>query len=396
MKASNARPARAAGRALACALACRVAGARAGSAPHRGAGAARDWLALARRATTCGEPTRRRRKRFREGDVRGASGPGRASRGRAAVRRGASSARCIGTQSPPDTPGSPDGRLRGRRVPHGVRRSAPTAPRRHARARGRRQVAGGRLLDALMRRVPAPERDRRRSRKFACPACGGEAIWNPAKQKLVCPFCGTESPAKLDDGTGDDRRARSRRGAARHRRRGARLEGGQAQVKCQSCNAISVFDPEAAGAELRVLRLGAARPVRGDEARVPPGERAAVRDQRAERARPHPPVVRQAVARAQRAQAPRADRHGEGHLPAVLDVRRAGATRSGPRKRATTTTRRRRTPRAARRARGRCGTCAGSRPPARCRTSSTTTSCARRSACIPACCAGSSRFPRRR
>jgi len=34
--------------------------------------------------------------------------------------------------------------------------------------------------------------------KFACPACGGEANWNAAKQKLVCPFCGTESPAKLD------------------------------------------------------------------------------------------------------------------------------------------------------------------------------------------------------
>ena len=35
----------------------------------------------------------------------------------------------------------------------------------------------------------------------------------------------------------------------------------------------------AAGAELRVLRLGAARAVRGDEARVPPGERAAVQGQ---------------------------------------------------------------------------------------------------------------------
>ena len=38
--------------------------------------------------------------------------------------------------------------------------------------------------------------------KFACPACGGQAVWNPAKQKLICPFCGTESPAKLDVTTG--------------------------------------------------------------------------------------------------------------------------------------------------------------------------------------------------
>lgn len=77
--------------------------------------------------------------------------------------------------------------------------------------------------------------------KFSCPACGGEANWNPAKQKLVCPFCGTESPAKLDAtgkivehdlvaalrGIGDDRRG---------------WQSDRRQVKCQSCNAISVLD----------------------------------------------------------------------------------------------------------------------------------------------------------
>ena len=51
-------------------------------------------------------------------------------------------------------------------------------------------------------------------------------------------------------------------------------------MKCQSCQAISVLDPDAAGAELRVLRLGAARALRGDEARVPARERAAVQGQR--------------------------------------------------------------------------------------------------------------------
>jgi len=34
--------------------------------------------------------------------------------------------------------------------------------------------------------------------KFACPACGGEAQWNPGKQALVCPFCGTTSPAQIN------------------------------------------------------------------------------------------------------------------------------------------------------------------------------------------------------
>jgi predicted RNA-binding Zn-ribbon protein involved in translation (DUF1610 family) len=79
--------------------------------------------------------------------------------------------------------------------------------------------------------------------KFACPACGGEAIWNPAKQRLACPFCGTESPASLDAtgaivehdlvsalrGIGDDARG---------------WQAERRQVKCQSCNAISVLDPK--------------------------------------------------------------------------------------------------------------------------------------------------------
>jgi hypothetical protein len=82
--------------------------------------------------------------------------------------------------------------------------------------------------------------------KFACPACGGEANWNPAKQKLVCPFCGTESPAKLAEsgaivehdlvaalrGIGDDARG---------------WQAEKRQVKCQSCNAISVLDPARQG-----------------------------------------------------------------------------------------------------------------------------------------------------
>jgi Zn finger protein HypA/HybF involved in hydrogenase expression len=78
--------------------------------------------------------------------------------------------------------------------------------------------------------------------KFACPACGGEANWHAATQKLVCPFCGTESPAVLDGegaiiehdlaaalrGLGDDRRG---------------WQAATRQVKCRSCNAISVLNP---------------------------------------------------------------------------------------------------------------------------------------------------------
>jgi ribosomal protein S27E len=79
--------------------------------------------------------------------------------------------------------------------------------------------------------------------KFACPACGAEAHWNPAKQALVCPFCGTTSPMDAPpDATG---------GVKEHdlvtalrklpdEKRGWKSE--KVSVRCQSCQAISVFD----------------------------------------------------------------------------------------------------------------------------------------------------------
>ena len=79
--------------------------------------------------------------------------------------------------------------------------------------------------------------------KYACPACGAEAVWNPAKQALVCSFCGTVSPAKLDAGTGriveHDLVAALR--DIGNDKRGWQIE--KRYVKCQSCQAISVLDP---------------------------------------------------------------------------------------------------------------------------------------------------------
>ena len=80
--------------------------------------------------------------------------------------------------------------------------------------------------------------------KFACPACGGEAIWNPAKQALVCPFCGTTSPAKLDAAGGgvvEHDLVTALRGIT-DAKRGWQTE--KRYVKCQSCQAISVLDPK--------------------------------------------------------------------------------------------------------------------------------------------------------
>jgi len=78
--------------------------------------------------------------------------------------------------------------------------------------------------------------------KFACPACGGEAVWNPAKQKLICPFCGTESPLKLaaDGQIVEHDLVAALRGITDDQR-GWGLQ--KRMVRCQSCNAISVLDP---------------------------------------------------------------------------------------------------------------------------------------------------------
>ena len=77
--------------------------------------------------------------------------------------------------------------------------------------------------------------------KFACPACGGEAVWNPARQALVCPFCGTTSPAHVDAaGTVVEHDLAAALRALPDAARGFLPEA--RQVRCQSCNAISMLD----------------------------------------------------------------------------------------------------------------------------------------------------------
>jgi len=85
--------------------------------------------------------------------------------------------------------------------------------------------------------------------KFNCPACGAEANWNPAKQALICPFCGTESPAKLTT-RGTDSLIEEHDLAAALRAIPDSSRGWQApkrSVRCQSCQAISVFDQDVVG-----------------------------------------------------------------------------------------------------------------------------------------------------
>ena len=79
--------------------------------------------------------------------------------------------------------------------------------------------------------------------KFTCPACGGEARWDPGKEALVCPYCGTVSPTELPAGGGDikehDLVAALRGIGDDHRGWAAEKKS----VRCQSCEAVTVFDP---------------------------------------------------------------------------------------------------------------------------------------------------------
>jgi hypothetical protein len=83
--------------------------------------------------------------------------------------------------------------------------------------------------------------------KHACPACGAQAEWNPAKQKLVCPFCGTESPYQFDRAAG---KVVERDLVTALRELPAEERGWQTtrrSVQCQSCRAVMVFDPDRVG-----------------------------------------------------------------------------------------------------------------------------------------------------
>ena len=145
----------------------------------------------------------------------------------------------------------------------GVSRSR--CPRQHRRRRLKGQedrrnlahhargLAG--FLKSLIMRAEWPKS--RALKKFHCPACGAEAQWNPAKQALVCPFCGTTSPAQIDRAHG--RRSVSTTSSPRCASIPETTAAGRpskTRCKCQSCQAISVFEP----GRVASVAISAARP----------------------------------------------------------------------------------------------------------------------------------------
>lgn len=85
--------------------------------------------------------------------------------------------------------------------------------------------------------------------EYHCPACGAEAHWNPARGALVCSYCGTESKATLET-RGSETVVVEHDLVAALRGIPDSARGWQAAkttVRCQSCQALSVFDAARVG-----------------------------------------------------------------------------------------------------------------------------------------------------
>jgi hypothetical protein len=83
--------------------------------------------------------------------------------------------------------------------------------------------------------------------KFPCSACGAQAQWNPAKQLLVCPFCGTTAPFTVNAATGEIEELDLARALREIPDQDRGWQAEKRTVQCQSCKAVSVFDPGRVG-----------------------------------------------------------------------------------------------------------------------------------------------------
>ena len=85
-------------------------------------------------------------------------------------------------------------------------------------------------------------------RKHPCPECGGDAEWSAAKQALACPYCGAIVPwSDGQDAFGAaivEHDLSQALAAVGTDQRGLQAE--KKSVKCESCRAISIFDPDRA------------------------------------------------------------------------------------------------------------------------------------------------------
>jgi len=85
-------------------------------------------------------------------------------------------------------------------------------------------------------------------RKHPCPECGGDAEWDASKKALACPYCGTVLPwSDGEDPMGAaivEHDLKEALASIVPAERGLKAE--KKSVKCESCQAISIFDADRA------------------------------------------------------------------------------------------------------------------------------------------------------
>jgi hypothetical protein len=83
--------------------------------------------------------------------------------------------------------------------------------------------------------------------KYPCAACGAQAQWNAARQLLVCPFCGTAAPFNVNAETGAIEELDLVKALRELPDEERGWQTDKRTVQCQSCKAVSVFDPQRVG-----------------------------------------------------------------------------------------------------------------------------------------------------
>jgi hypothetical protein len=83
--------------------------------------------------------------------------------------------------------------------------------------------------------------------KYPCAACGAQAQWSPARKLLVCPFCGTAAPFNVDEKTGEIEELDLAKALREIPDQDRGWQAEKRTVQCQSCKAVSVFDPGRVG-----------------------------------------------------------------------------------------------------------------------------------------------------
>ncbi len=96
------------------------------------------------------------------------------------------------------------------------------------------------------RATPSPDPVALAREKYNCPSCGAEAHWSPAKQALICAYCGTISAVTLEVRGAEtvivEHDLANALRSIPDDARGWRAD--KTSVRCQSCRAISVLDPD--------------------------------------------------------------------------------------------------------------------------------------------------------